>query len=194
MGNKWFWCERDQRANLGGSYHWSLMMRKSLGADTKRDIELQIDNDECDWRLQRSFEFFKHDLFVVKSWKAQPSWLIAGLLRRVELPVSTDSVQYLSPRLIYASLENESLNLQKEFSVSHLTAALADKGPMATVTLWRCSKCSSFISVESIRAIRVTICPACQHAPLDLCSSYNHVLDLRGEDDTCCDFYPHGWW
>ena len=43
----------------------------------------------------------------------------------------------------------------------------ASKAPMATVTLWRCSKCSSFISVESIEAVCVTVCPACQHAPLD---------------------------
>lgn len=77
--------------------------------------------------------------------------------------------------------------------MSHLTTHSADKTPIAEVTLWRCSKCSSFISVESIEAVYVAICPACKHAPLDLCGSYKHILDLRSEDATCCDFYPHGW-
>jgi hypothetical protein len=77
--------------------------------------------------------------------------------------------------------------------VSHITAVPPDKAPLATVTLWRCSKCSSFVSVESINAVAVSICPACQHAPLDQCGSFKHALDLRTEDDTCCDFYPHGW-
>jgi hypothetical protein len=83
--------------------------------------------------------------------------------------------------------------MQKEASVSDVTAHSADKPPLAEVTLWKCSRCSSFMSVESIEAVCVTICPVCRHSPLDLCGSYKHVMDLRTEDGTCCDFYPHGW-
>ena len=77
--------------------------------------------------------------------------------------------------------------------MSHTEARPAGQAPMAVVTLWKCSMCSSFISVESIESVRVTICPACQHAPLDLYGSFNHVLDLLTSDDTCCDYYPEGW-
>jgi DNA-directed RNA polymerase subunit RPC12/RpoP len=77
--------------------------------------------------------------------------------------------------------------------VADSTAHPDNKAPMAAVTLWKCSKCSSFISVESIEAVCVTVCPACQHAPLDLCGSFSHLLDLRSKDDTCCDYYPEGW-
>jgi DNA-directed RNA polymerase subunit RPC12/RpoP len=77
--------------------------------------------------------------------------------------------------------------------VSNPAARPANQAPATVVTLWRCSKCSSFISVESINPVSVVICPACQHASLVLRGSFNHVLDLRSEDDTCCDFYPNGW-
>lgn len=83
--------------------------------------------------------------------------------------------------------------MEKEPSVQHLPAHSATKAPIAAVTLWRCPKCSSFVSVESIEAVNVTICPACQHSPLDLCGSFKHILDLRSVDDTCCDYYPEGW-
>jgi len=77
--------------------------------------------------------------------------------------------------------------------MSHVKADPVPAPPKASVTLWRCSKCSTFVSVESLEPVCVTICPACHHAPLDLCGSFCHILDLRSVDDTCCDYYPNGW-
>lgn len=69
----------------------------------------------------------------------------------------------------------------------------AAKAPIACVTLWRCPRCSSFISVESFTSVQLTVCPACNNTQVNLCGSFDHVLELRTEDDTCCDYYPNGW-
>ena len=65
------------------------------------------------------------------------------------------------------------------------------KAPKSTVALWKCTKCNSFISIESLRAVFITACPVCQGTPLELCGRFENIpvpaTDDDNESDDCCE-------
>jgi len=49
------------------------------------------------------------------------------------------------------------------------SASSISKGKLTT--LWRCSKCEAFISINSVYRIDETFCPVCVEIPLEFCGS-----------------------
>lgn len=63
----------------------------------------------------------------------------------------------------------------------------------STVTVWKCTNCHSFITVEALEPVYVKVCPACHKTPVAPCADNRNNLELPWEDDMCGDYYPHGW-
>jgi hypothetical protein len=62
-----------------------------------------------------------------------------------------------------------------------------------TLTLWRCTKCHSFFSIESLKPIQALKCLICEDSPLHFCGSVEPSSQTSSEDDTCGDYSFDGW-
>ena len=60
--------------------------------------------------------------------------------------------------------------------------------PKSNVALWKCAKCGSFISIESLRAVSISVCPVCQNSQLELCGTFQNFPTASTEDDSCLDY------
>lgn len=69
------------------------------------------------------------------------------------------------------------------------TANLDHKGHDSILTLWSCASCGSFVSIESLQPVHAAVCPACQGTPLNLCGTFEDILNMHGEHDPCGDYY-----
>jgi hypothetical protein len=49
-------------------------------------------------------------------------------------------------------------------------------------TLWRCSRCNSFISIHTKHMVDEAFCPVCGDVPLELCGTFNSILGLEFAD------------
>ncbi len=55
--------------------------------------------------------------------------------------------------------------------------SLGAKSPPLQITLWRCERCNSFVSIHSLQLIDDPICPLCG-MPLEFCGMLSSIFGI----------------